>query len=189
MRSATHFLKFLAGLEAPASQVTHRELDMLVRYASGARVICEIGCFEGRTSVELATRCGAEVYSVDPFFKGRLGICYGEWISRIYRKRKRADNLNFRKGLSTDVAVRFDKKLDFVFIDADHRYEAIKADWNAWVPKLRTGGIVALHDCKQAGNSSLRMGSMKFYEEDIPAMGGVRELDSVDSLVVLQVTQ
>jgi predicted O-methyltransferase YrrM len=34
-----------------------------------------------------------------------------------------------------------------VFIDADHRYEAVRADIRAWIGKVRPGGILAGHDC------------------------------------------
>lgn len=36
--------------------------------------------------------------------------------------------------------------LDFVFIDGDHRYEAVKQDIEAWLPKLKPNGILAGHD-------------------------------------------
>lgn len=39
-----------------------------------------------------------------------------------------------------------DKKLDFLFIDGDHRYEAIKSDFEMYSPLVRTGGIVGFHD-------------------------------------------
>jgi hypothetical protein len=74
MRSLIHLLKFAIGLDAADSQVTERELEMLLRYSSDARTICEIGCFEGRTSVALAGSTSGKVYSIDPFFHGRLGI-------------------------------------------------------------------------------------------------------------------
>lgn len=51
------------------------------------------------------------------------------------------------KGASVDVAqLIVDESLDFVYIDADRSSEAVKADINAWAPKVRKGGIVAGHD-------------------------------------------
>src|SRR4030042_4621210 len=44
---------------------------------------------------------------------------------------------------ATDVT---NESLDFVFIDADHAYEAVKQDLNAWTKKVRPGGIVSGHD-------------------------------------------
>ena len=34
-----------------------------------------------------------------------------------------------------------DKFFDIVFIDGDHTYAAVKADLEAWWPKVRAGGI------------------------------------------------
>lgn len=39
-----------------------------------------------------------------------------------------------------------DGSLDFVFIDGDHRYEAVKQDIADWAPKVRKGGLVSGHD-------------------------------------------
>jgi len=39
-----------------------------------------------------------------------------------------------------------DESLDAVFIDADHRYQSVKADILAWMPKVKNGGILAGHD-------------------------------------------
>jgi hypothetical protein len=41
-----------------------------------------------------------------------------------------------------------DKKLDFLFIDADHTYEGVKKDFERYSPLVRQGGIIALHDIK-----------------------------------------
>ena len=40
---------------------------------------------------------------------------------------------------------------DYVYIDADHEYEAVKADICAWYPKVKKGGILGGHDINMLG--------------------------------------
>lgn len=37
-------------------------------------------------------------------------------------------------------------RFDAVFLDADHTYESVKADLEAWWPRVRDGGILCGHD-------------------------------------------
>lgn len=39
-----------------------------------------------------------------------------------------------------------DRKIDFLFIDADHRYEGVKRDFELYSPLVRDGGLIAFHD-------------------------------------------
>lgn len=39
-----------------------------------------------------------------------------------------------------------DESFDFIFIDADHSYEAVKKDIEMWYPKVKQGGVIAGHD-------------------------------------------
>jgi predicted O-methyltransferase YrrM len=56
-------------------------------------------------------------------------------------------NCKILRAESLEAAARVkDASLDFVYLDADHRLEAIAADLEAWVPKVRRGGVVAGHD-------------------------------------------
>ena len=187
MNTLAHFCRFMLKLDSPQSQVTDRELGLLLDHAKEADTICEIGCFEGKTSVALAEVTKGAVYSVDPFVPGRLGICYGHWIARTHIRRKRLKNVRLLRGFSADVASSFDRSIDLLFIDANHSHEAVRQDWELWSPKVREGGRIALHDCKQAPNSPSYVGSMKFYQEDVPRIRVAREIDSVDSLVILKV--
>jgi hypothetical protein len=48
---------------------------------------------------------------------------------------------------SLPAAARYaDGFFDWVYLDADHRYEAVAADIKAWWPKVRRGGVLSGHD-------------------------------------------
>jgi hypothetical protein len=50
-------------------------------------------------------------------------------------------------GFSPDAARNFaDESLDFVYLDANHSYLAVRADLEAWYPKVKVGGLFAGHD-------------------------------------------
>jgi len=52
-----------------------------------------------------------------------------------------------RKGASVAIAATVpDRSLDFVYIDANHSYEAVLADLCAWTPKVKVHGVIAGHD-------------------------------------------
>ena len=58
-----------------------------------------------------------------------------------------ADIVKPLRMLSVEAAKQFaDESLDFLFIDASHDYESVRADLHAWLPKIKAGGTVAGHD-------------------------------------------
>jgi predicted O-methyltransferase YrrM len=187
MRTLLHCLRVLAHLDEPHTQVTSAELQVLLRYAKEAtHAVVEIGTFEAKTSVALAAAASRTVYSIDPFFRGRLGLSYGEVISREVRRRSRAKNLVFLKGLSQDLAPEFDEPIGMLFIDADHSYEGLRRDWEMWTPKVRPNGIVALHDVFVAPNSPVPLGSMRFFEEQIADRSDYVLIERIGALGVLR---
>lgn len=57
------------------------------------------------------------------------------------------DRYSILRGLSHEVVDQIpDGYLDFVYIDGNHSYEAVKCDLHGWYPKLKVGGIVAGDD-------------------------------------------
>lgn len=189
MKTAVHTCLFFLGMDSPETQVTASELDCLLTYVRESDVAVEIGCYQGRTTGELARNTKGQVYTIDPFVAGRLGIGYGELIAKTHCRRLGLKNVQFLKGFSYDIAPSFSKPIDFIFIDADHTYAAVKRDWQDWFPKVRKGGVIALHDCRRAPNSPDYLGSMKFYENDVARVPEVHEIAAVDSLAVFRVKQ
>lgn len=41
--------------------------------------------------------------------------------------------------------------IDFLFIDGDHTYEAVKKDYQLFAPLVRPGGIIGFHDTNNRG--------------------------------------
>jgi len=55
-----------------------------------------------------------------------------------------------------------DLSIDLLHIDGLHTYEAISQEFQHWLPKVRPGGIILLHDIMARGND---FGVWKFWEE------------------------
>jgi hypothetical protein len=122
----------------------------------GLRIGAEIGVAEGRFTAGLLTLCpDLLLVAVDDFAPG-----YKTWMGTEWTAQQQAANRSeFRKvmrayperigllEMTSESAARFWAEiLDFVFIDADHSYEAVKADIAAWLPKIRNGGWITGHD-------------------------------------------
>lgn len=80
-------------------------------------------------------------------------LCVDKWDRnpRAYELAKevlaRYPGATMQRADSVEAANTFnDGSLDFVFIDADHTYEAVKRDIEAWTPKVRKGGVMYGHN-------------------------------------------
>jgi hypothetical protein len=69
-----------------------------------------------------------------------------------------------KKGSIEAAALYADRSLDFVFIDADHSYEAIKADVEAWLPKVKLNGYIGGHDYTEIWNAPSPNGIKQYVD-------------------------
>ncbi len=136
--------------------------EAVARVNSG--IFVEIGCWFGLSTTIMAKyiqESGKNIkfYTVD-IFKGSdyseylintMGKYTGEeqWseYSNYIREQGVEPYIQTLKMTSVEASELFeDKSIDFVFIDGDHNYEAIKKDIESWLPKIKTGGVMAGHD-------------------------------------------
>jgi len=130
--------------------MTETELAALREFASLSDSVVEIGSWKGRSTKELLENCRGTVYAVDTWkgssgdISGVMTECqdvHGEFVKNVGHY----PNLKIIKNNSLDAAKEFNgRKVDMVFIDADHSYEAVKTDIEAWLPKCKK--IMCGHD-------------------------------------------
>lgn len=80
-------------------------------------------------------------------------------------------DLTICKGWTAEWAEKLkDVKFKFIFVDADHSYEACKEDFDLWSPMLEVGGEIAFHDCEYESvdnvmNENLKEPEWKFVRQ------------------------
>ncbi len=88
-------------------------------------------------------------------------------------------------GQSGVIARNWTTPLSFLFIDGGHGEEPAKADFNGWVPKVKEGGILAIHDVFPNPNDGGRPPYEQIY---LPAIesGNWNEVHVEGSLRILK---
>jgi predicted O-methyltransferase YrrM len=147
-----------AAFEATEGMVSFDEFRLLYELARGVRqgAIVEVGSYRGRSTVALGLGSldghRAPVFAIDPHeeFTGVLGGRFGpEDRAAFYRAMLETgcDRVVRLVNLASEVvASGFDRKVALLFVDGDHRDEAVRRDFHAWLPHLESGAFVAFDD-------------------------------------------
>ena len=127
----------------------------------------EVGSYCGKSACYIGFACkkvGSKLFSID-HHKGSEEQQFGEeyFDEEIYNfSKKQVDTLpmflsNIKKFnledyieplvmTSIDASYHVPDDLDMIFIDGSHTFESALSDYSHWMPKLRPGGILAIHD-------------------------------------------
>ena len=140
--------------------ITHRKAlaGMLPKQA----VVAEIGVQRGKFAREIYRRAKpARLHLVDcwvhqedeQYQADAANVEDTRQNANLARTRQRlaaglkADTVEINRGYSTNVIPTFaDNYFDWVYVDANHTYEAVLADLECCLPKVKHGGMIAGHD-------------------------------------------
>jgi len=167
----------------------YRLLDILTAILLPDQCIgAEIGVYKGLTTQFLAKQPHIQkIYAIDPWRyvdtyldkdlliqqipqNDSLGPAYlatnwDELYSETAQVLQKYKNIEILRQTSIDASHAFkDHTLDFVFIDADHSYSAVKQDLELWFPKIKPGGIIAGHDYVQIGTDEVQRAVHTFFQ-------------------------
>jgi predicted O-methyltransferase YrrM len=128
--------------------------------ARGYTVGAEVGTFKGGYASVLLERVPLRrLYCVDLWNGAGMSAEYDGQAIFEECKRNLARFGNRAEMLRSDSAEGATgwqmRNLDFVYIDADHRYEPCKKDIIAWLPCVRSGGMIAGHDYSRRGGKGV----------------------------------
>jgi len=123
--------------------------------------VVEIGCWKGQSAAYMAE-------SIQNSGKNITHYCVDTWEGTVTEDHHQQDAIvkegklfdHFNENMqpfagkytpmqmtSLEAATKFeDSTFDFVYIDASHEYADVKADIQAWLPKVKKGGILAGDD-------------------------------------------
>ena len=127
----------------------HRKtfLEKLIK-ENGFKKGAELGVQTGVTYFHLIDNCpDLELIGVDTWMQAANQKDYDrcwEYVSATAKDNPRCTIMR----MTTDKASTLieNNSLDFIFIDADHSYKAVKRDIINWLPKIRDGGMITGHD-------------------------------------------
>lgn len=158
--------KEVDGFFSEQDAADYRELYEML--PNGGETV-EVGCFRGKSLASVADIIldkDISVTAVDPF---DALVPNPDYEEPGVQSKKEGMLEDFLKTL-TDFGIRnrvheicdlsetvaynipYDE-LDLVFIDANHSYEAVCADIEAWSPLIKEGGILCGHDWDEKGAS------------------------------------
>ena len=153
------WLDFAYGSPFPPGQI-RAEISAFITLVARRKpqTVLEIGAGEGGTLMLLAMAAAPEatIISVD-LPHGAFGGGYPLWKAIYFRQfaipSQRMHLLRVNSHVPTTVqrvrGILADRMLDVLFIDGDHTYRGVKADWEMYGPLVAREGLVGFHDIVQ----------------------------------------
>jgi cephalosporin hydroxylase len=159
---ANYFKSTLPDFECPAIGQTSDEIINTLKIIKqlDPNIILEIGSAAGGFIYLISTVLNSKkirtIISIDPWSKNtkyeKLFDIYKRTTEKLKKSYPNNRYVHIRgKSQNKDVIATLKRilknnKIDFLFIDGNHDYKAVLADWNKYKNFVREDGVVAFHD-------------------------------------------
>jgi predicted O-methyltransferase YrrM len=173
-------------LRPAVAQITEAEGELVERCSADARRVVQIGVAEGGSAwhARRAMDPHGTLHLIDTYPKV-LGLNLSSIIAKRLVESVDGAELDWIRARSDDAVRSWSLPIDFLFIDGDHSYDAVRTDWDDWHGFVEPGGRVAFHDALlDADWMDASFGSARFVSELIEADNGWRLVDRADSIAV-----
>lgn len=152
----------LRKLLGPSVYIAEEEIPVFCHFVSLAKnILVDIGAGWGASAFLMLVNAprDAFIFSIDSF-AGDTIKPWKEITEKICRKNVEraliavgeANELQRWKLFSQpshQIAIHWNREIDLVYIDGDHRYEGVKQDFEDWFKFVNPNGIILLHDSRR----------------------------------------
>ena len=180
--------------------LTDAEADQLFRLARESTpnhcpLAVELGSWKGKSAVMIAAgllgKNRPKLYCIDPFGCDENPEYQKAYYDPLMRDSRRSVEETFRrnvkrsgmehivvplKGYSFELCRQWIEPIDFLFIDANHEYEAVLRDFSVWSHFLKPGGVIAFHDVNNQWPGPKRVVAERITS---PEYSAVQQVDSL----------
>lgn len=140
---------FFTNMPDIKTHLTLEEKYLLHTSISHNSICVEIGSYLGASSCYIAASKNCQkLYCIDTWANEGMSEGLRDTFDEFIINTKQFQNkIITLRGKSYDIGKNFSQNIDFLFIDGDHSYDGVKKDIEIWLPKLRSNGILMMHDC------------------------------------------
>ena len=144
---------------------------LIEEYQRPGMKMAEVGVYDGSSTIlyiDTILKNNGMLYVLDTFMGTKPSVshikkygeiwnhphAYGDWNKEVYNQfcENMSDYMNIIKpmvGESGDTIPLLPDDMDIIFIDADHKYSAVKNDIELSLKKIKRGGLLCGHDCEK----------------------------------------
>jgi glycosyltransferase involved in cell wall biosynthesis len=146
---------FLPEDVLPSAWTGHLPFAFWAVEAMEPRVLVELGTHNGTSFLGFcqaiqARQCGTKAFAVDTWEGDEHSGFYGDEVHTTLSALVQAKYGGFAQlmRMRFDEALKYfsDGGIDLLHIDGLHTYEAVKDDFESWLPKMSARGVVLFHD-------------------------------------------